>query len=69
VHFSQNHEFRNSSHLHENVHSKSLFILVKHSHTADDANMNAINEDLKYKSIEMFSQEREETLSMYMKNV
>jgi len=51
------------------VHSKILLILVKHSHTANDANMNAINEDLKYKSIEMFSQKREEVLLMHAKNV
>jgi len=51
------------------VHSKSLFILVKHSHTADDVNMNAIDENLKYKNIEMFSQKKEEVLSMHAKNV
>jgi len=50
------------------VHLKSLLILVRHLHTADDANINAINEDLKYKSIEMFSQKREKVLLMYMKN-
>jgi len=50
------------------VHLKSFLILVKHLHTANDANVNAIDEDLKYKSIEMFSQEREEVLLMHMKN-
>jgi len=50
------------------VHLKSLLILVRHSHIANDVNMNAIDEDLKYKSIEMFSQKREEVLSMHMKN-
>jgi len=51
------------------VHSKSLLILVRHSHTADDVNVNTIDEDLKYKSIEMFSQKREEVLLMHVKNV
>jgi hypothetical protein len=51
------------------VHSKSLLILVRCLHTADDANMNAIDEILKYKNIEMFSQRKEEMLLMHAKNV
>jgi hypothetical protein len=51
------------------VHLKSLLILVRCSYIADDANINAIDEDLKYKSIKMFSQKREEMLSMHAKNV
>jgi len=51
------------------VHLKSLLILIRHSYIADDANVNAINEDLKYKIIKMFSQKREEVLLMYMKNM
>jgi len=48
---------------------KRLLILVKHSHTADDANMNAIDEDLKYKNVRIFSQKREEVSLMHAKNV
>jgi len=40
------------------VHSKSLFILIKYSYIADDANVNIINEDLKYKNIKMFFSEK-----------
>jgi len=50
------------------VHLKSLLILIKHLHIADDVNVNAINEDLKYKNIKMFSQKREEMLLMHAKN-
>jgi len=51
------------------VHLKNLLILVRCSHTADDVNMNAIDEDLKYKSIKIFFQKREEALLMYAKNM
>jgi len=47
---------------------KSLLILIRCSHIANDVNVNAIDEDLKYKNVRIFSQKREETSLMHAKN-